>query len=238
LPERCPAGAVLVTRPEPAATDTANRLIAMGRRPVLAPMLRIAPRAMSLPPADRLQAVLATSANALASLPHALHGLKLLAVGDATAARARAAGFGDVENAGRDAQALAALVASLCDPRGKTLLLACGAGQGLELAGDLRARKFKVVRRVAYEARELSVLPDAALDSLRAGEVAAALFFSPATARAFVGLCRRTLAAGMVAKLEALVISRATAAQLAPLPWRGIRVASHPNQESLLALLT
>ncbi|MDA8251716.1 MAG: uroporphyrinogen-III synthase, partial [Rhodospirillales bacterium] len=117
-----------MTRPQPGASETAARLRALGRDAVLAPMLAIRPRPLSL--AFRPQAVLVTSGNAIAALPAALHALPLLAVGDATAARAAAAGFGDVHSAGRDATALAALAARLCRPQAGPLLLASGAGQG------------------------------------------------------------------------------------------------------------
>ena len=59
---------VLVTRPQPGAAETARRLLALGRTPVLAPVLEIVPLAADLPPPDGIQAVLITSANALAAL--------------------------------------------------------------------------------------------------------------------------------------------------------------------------
>ncbi|MBX6747830.1 MAG: uroporphyrinogen-III synthase, partial [Acetobacteraceae bacterium] len=46
-----PSGpAVLVTRPEPGAEETARRLVALGFRPVLAPALVLEPRPFRLPP--------------------------------------------------------------------------------------------------------------------------------------------------------------------------------------------
>jgi len=231
-------GTVLVTRPEPGASETAKRLRAMGRCPVLAPVMEIRPRRMVLPSTAGVQALLVTSGNAVPALPDAYHDIPLLAVGDATAARAATAGFTRVHSAGRDAQALAMLAASVCDPSGPPLVLASGARQGLELAADLRARGFRVIRRVAYASQQVSSLPDSAQRGLVAGDVAAILFFSPATARSFVFLLRQALAERTVARVDALAISAVTAAQLALLPWRRIRVASHPNQDALLALLT
>jgi uroporphyrinogen-III synthase len=226
---------VLVTRPEPGAQDTARRLLALGRRPVLAPVLTIAPRPFAVP--GRPQAVLVTSGNALPALPAALHGVPLLAVGDATAARARAAGFGVVHSAGRDAAALAALAARLCRPSGGPLLLASGEGQGGALATLLRAQGFRVQRRIAYAAVAVPCLPEEASTSLDSGGVSAALFFSAETARVFVTLLRRALPDETVCNVAALALSAVTAHALAPLPWRAIRVASHPSQDELLSLL-
>jgi uroporphyrinogen-III synthase len=227
-------GCVLITRPEPGAQDTASRLRSLGFAPLLAPMLTIQPGRIVLKLVP--QAVLVTSANAIAALPPALRGTKLLAVGDATAERARAAGFLHVESAGRDAEALAALVALRCPVGLGPLLLASGAGQGMPLAADLRARGFTVHRRIAYRAAAVRDVPQSVISPLAQGGVLAAMFFSPATARAFVAcmMTRRDVVSGV----EALAISQPTARALSLLPWRRIRVASQPNQDELVALLT
>jgi len=237
LPEDRTADLLLVTRPEPGATETASRLAALGLRPLVAPLLTIVPKSARLPPAAGLQAVLATSGNALPALAIAHRGVRLLAVGDATAARARAGGFTDVHSAGRDAAALATLAAALCDPAGGPLLLAAGAGQGRGLAAALRAAGFAVVRREVYAACPPERLPEAARAALAAGRVRAALFYSAATARAFAALLGPALPPASLADVEALAISPATAAALTPLPWRRIRVASAPNQDAMLALM-
>jgi uroporphyrinogen-III synthase len=227
---------VLITRPEPGAGETARRVAALGLHPVLAPVLAIATR--PIPPiAAQPQAMLVTSGNAIPALPEAWHGCMLLAVGDGTAARARAAGFARCHSAAGDAAALEALVAKLCTPAGGALLLASGEGQGMRLAASLRARGFRVIRRVVYAARPARVLPEAARAALAQGGLGAALFFSRQTARAFVRLLLATTARDIVADIEAIAISKSTASALTPLPWRRIRVASRPNQDEMLALL-
>lgn len=226
MPER-----VLVTRPEGQAAATARLLAARGFAPVLAPALVIATRTLHAP--GGAQAVLVTSANAIPALPTKLRRLPLLAVGDATAARAREAGFAEFASAGRDAAALAALAIRRLDPGAGPLLLAAGTGQGAALAASLRGAGFRVVRRVAYAARPAASLPDAARAALAGGRIRHALFFSPASAAAGVRLLRGLPTAG----ITALAISPATAAALSPLKWATIRVASSPDQEALLALL-
>ncbi len=228
------AGLVLITRPETGARETLAGLAAIGRSGLCAPMLTIAPRAVRAPGAA--QAVLVTSANAIPALPATLRNTPLYAVGDATAARAREAGFTQVASAGRDAATLAVLVAGRCDPASGPLLLASGAGQGLTLATSLREAGFKVIRRVAYAATPESHLPPLVSEALQRDEIDIAMFFSPATARAFAACILR--AEMSVAGVEALAISAMTAHALAPLSWRRIRVASHPNQEELVALLS
>ncbi len=226
---------MLITRPQPGADETAARIAARGLVPVVAPLLEIAPRRVA--GFGQPQAILVTSGNALAGLPTSLHGTRLLAVGDATAARARLAGFAQVHSAGRDAAALAELAAGLCVPWGGPLLLASGAGQGSALAAALRARGFRVVRRVAYAARPVPALPEAARTALAADSLRAIVFFSPLTARVFVTMLERDSPHAAVREVEALAISRAAASALRVLPWRRVRVASHPTQEELLTLL-
>jgi uroporphyrinogen-III synthase len=227
-------GSVLITRPEPAARDTADLLMGRGYTAVLAPMLVITPRPWTSVP--KAQAILVTSGNALSALAGVDRAMPILAVGDATAMLARGMGFTTVESAGRDAEALAELTALRCKPANGSVLIASGAGQGMALVRDLRSRGLSVQRRMAYCARPVRALPDEAMAALRVGEINHAMFFSAVTARTFVG-CMMT-EPGLVERVEAHAISARTAAALAPLPWRSIRVASHPNQDELVANLT
>ncbi len=232
---------MLITRPEPAASQTAQTLADQGWPCLVAPMLRIEMGA-ELPALPRVQAVLVTSANALVALDQIDRALPLLAVGDATAGRALAAGFTNVLSAGRDAVALAELATLQLHPKAGPLLLVCGAGQGMTLARDLRTRGFVVRRRIAYRSRSARSLSPTIVTALLRNEVQHAMFFSAETARAFVGCIKshsltKDLALSL-AKIDALVISAQTASALQALPWRSIRVASHPNQDELVGLLS
>ncbi|WP_372491091.1 uroporphyrinogen-III synthase, partial [Falsiroseomonas oryziterrae] len=84
--------AVLVTRPEPGGAETAARVAALGWTPVVAPALVLNPVHLELPAA---QALLLTSRAAARALPRPVPGLKVIAVGEATAAEARARGWAD-----------------------------------------------------------------------------------------------------------------------------------------------
>jgi len=235
LPEARPG--VLITRPEPGASETAARLAELGFLPVIAPVLAIYSLPVDLPPVHHLQAILATSGNAIAALPASHRRLPLLAVGEATASRARAAGFSQVSSADGDASALAAMAAHDCDQHAVPLLLVSGRGQGMALAADLRARGFRVIRRVVYAATPAPKLPSAAQTALAAGTLSAALFFSAETARHCVKLLRRARLHEAVRTMDALAIGEPAAVALQALPWRRIRVAAQPNQDAMLALL-
>ena len=223
----------MVTRPEPGASETARRLRALHHDPIIAPLLHIRP--LALAPFGEVGAVLVTSGNALPLLPASLHGTPLLAVGHATAERARSAGFTQVASADGDAAALADLTRRACPP-GIALLFATARGEGIMLAAALRAQGFVVRRRAVYAARPARRMPPAALRALQEGRLAAALFLSAETARAFV----RLLPAGLhpaLAAVDALTIGQPAADALCVLPWRRVRVSAKPTQDSLLALL-
>ena len=226
-----------MTRPEPGAAATAAQLAVRGFEPVVAPMLRLCWRAARLPEAGAVQAVVVTSGNALPGLAASLRQVPLYAVGDATAARARALGFASVASAGGDAGALAALVGRACRPGGGALLLASSARQGGALAAALRGEGFAVLRRVLYEARPVGRLPEVARAALGEGRVAAALFFSAETAEAFVRLVGAAGLGGVLANVTALAIAEPAASVLRRLPFRAVRVALRPNEGALLAML-
>jgi len=241
LPDHVPGdpgrAGVLITRPEPGAADTAARVAALGLRPVVAPLLQLQLLASALPEADHLQAVLIASGNALAGLPAAYRPLQLLAVGSATADRARAAGFTRALSADGDADALAALTANQCDPSGLPLLLAAGRGQSVRLAAMLRARGFRVIRRAVYAATPVRTLPPAAISALRAGSLRAALFFSGETAHLFVRLLLGSGLCEAVHGVDACAIGEPAATAIETLPWRRVLRAAKPTQDAMLALL-
>jgi len=234
----------LITRPEPGLAATAARVAALGWVPVLAPALVLAPRPIG--PVPPVQAAILPSAAAIPALSGALPGgTPVLAVGEATAAAARAAGFPDSRAAAGDAASLAALAAVWLDPAAGPLLLAAGEGYGAELAADLQARGFEVIRRDAYAAAEATALPGAALRALAEGRVSAALFFSPRSARAVLTLLRAVGLGDAATGIRALALSGRVAEALSgiragdgpSLAWGGLDVAPRPDQDALLGLL-
>ena len=226
---------VLITRPEPGATETAARLIELGYEPICAPVLAIEPG--NLVPTDHVAATLLTSRNAVPACSPILYRFPAFAVGPATAAAALKAGFRKVFNADGDATNLATMLADLLSPASGTLFLPVGQGQGRDLAVALRQRGFRVLRRVAYRAVALNILPELAVTFLRERPQGMALFFSQETSRQFVHLIRAYELADTVSNLDAVSISERAAVALTPLRWRRIIIAAKPNQDAMLALL-
>ena len=232
-PATSAARTILITRPEPGAAETAKALRALGWEPVLAPALTLAALPFKTPP--RCQVLVITSRAAARALPAT--SARVIAVGEATAAEARARGFADVQAAAGDAAALAALIGATLKPEDGALCLAVGEGYALDLAAALRAKGFRVIRRVVYAARPSANLPDDALEALRQGSVHAALFTSPRIAVETMRLLRDAGLQGAVPRIIAIALSPRIATALAALPWAEIRIATRPDHASLLACL-
>jgi uroporphyrinogen-III synthase len=230
-------GAVLITRPEPGASETAARITAIGLTPIVAPFLEIRPLSSRLPSAQRIAAIILASGNAIDPLPEHYRGLPLLTVGAATALRAKIAGFTNIASADGDAVALATLVRARIDRQAGTLLLVCGRRQSLALAADLRQSGYRVARRVVYAADPVTSLPTAARTALTTGHARTVLFFSTETARCFMRLVQ---AAGLIATLrnrQAITIGARVGMALRGEYWARVSVAGNPTQDEMLALL-
>ncbi len=213
-------GRILVLRPEPGASATAARARAMGLEPVVAPLFTIKPLEWEAPDPARVDAILLTSANAAREAGPKLAAYAALpchAVGEATAAAARQAGFADVRAGPSDgAAALAAM-------SGRVLHL-CGR-EHLPLAHP----GVSVERRIVYAAEPVSALPPAAADGLARGAVA--LIHSPRAAATFASFLAEDARHGVTAA----AISAAAAAALGS-GWAHVAAAARPRDEALLEL--
>ena len=226
---------IWVTRASPGAEVTAARLTMLGWTPLVDPLLAV----RELNPTIDLGGVAAlafTSVNGVNAFAraHPDRAWPVFAVGDRTAAAARAVGFEAVVSAAGDVEALASLIAGEAKKLGGTILHP-GA---LEPAGDLVAPLAKAgltVRRLAlYEA----VFRDPAPETLEAlSDLEAVLLHSPRAARRLAELLAQRPAPG----LRILCLSRAVAAPLETLSQAGalgpVAFAPRPDESALLDLL-
>jgi len=233
---------LIVTRPEPEATRTAQLLIRLGHVAILSPMLDIRPVADAPLPDVPHQAVLVTSGNAvraLAAHPQRarLAGMPLLAVGDATALEAKRAGFAAARSAGGAVADLAALVAAELHPENGPLLYAAGDVQTGDLAGALAKEGFRVDTVVVYRSEPRLRLSAVAAEALRSNGADGALLFSRRSAAAFALALRAADLAPLRRAFACFAISRAAADPVAALTAGPILVAERPDQISLFAAI-
>jgi uroporphyrinogen-III synthase len=231
------SGLVLVTRPAPDAALSVAAVERLGFRALAAPVQRVRLRRGATLPAAA--ALLLTSRNAVRAVAgqRRLRGLPAFCVGDATAALAREAGFVRVVSADGDADALADLVAARLDAAGGPLLLPTTEHAGARLCAALRARGFRIHRRVVYRMLRQPGLPAAAHAALAEGRVSHVLFHAAGAAAAFCSLLRTAGLAETVRKVEACALSAAAAKPLGTLPWRKTSWPARPNEAAMLAML-
>lgn len=214
----------LIIRPEPGASATAERVRARGGKAVVAPLFEIGSMAWEPSPAEAHDALMITSAHAVRQAGVALalyRGLPAYAVGAATAAVLREAGFDDVRVGPSDADALIDL--AVADGRKRPLHLS---GQDYR---PLEAEGVTVTRRIVYGARAAGTLPGAAL-WISTGAIV--LLHSPRAARVFAELWDATGRARGDVKIAAI---SAAAREAAGEGWAASIAAATPDDAALLA---
>lgn len=233
---------ILVTRPEVDAHDFAEAVVALGHEPVLAPLMEIEFSDMQPAALPEHQAVVLTSANGARAA--ALGGLvsekPCFAVGPATAAAARVAGYSQIFECGGDVLAVVSTVkAQLIPQEGKIVHIA-----GTIVAGDLKdaleADGFEVDRLVLYAARAVGKLPRAAkafLTNASGAPENGIAFFSPRTAGLFVTLVAKAGLSDALSHCQAYCLSVAVADKIAAAGFGDVCIAQEPHQEALLDLM-
>ncbi len=232
---------VLVTRPLEDAQPLADALEARGHSVVLEPLLGIVPRGQVDWPEGHngAQALLVTSANGIRAFARLdpRRDLTVLAVGDASAAAARTAGFSAVCSAAGTVEDLAALVQARLKPEAGPLLQPAASKLAGDLKGSLESRGFRVLRVILYDAGPVRQLSDDLRRRLDSQLIDVVTFFSPRTAATFASLLGEAGLSKACGRITALCLSRAVADTIAGLPWRSVVVADRPDQAALLARL-
>ena len=230
---------LLITRPQAEAEALSQRLAEMGHKALIEPMLTIRTLPDAVLELDAAAALLLTSANGVRALAGRAvdRGMLVLAVGEATAAAARAAGFTNVAAAGGDVVALAALVRKRLRPEDGVLVHVAGSAVAGDLAGDLGTAGYRVRRAVLYRAETSERLSEACRTALSSDEIDGVLFFSPRSAATFVKLLLQDGLGEICRGIDLYGLSAAVAEAAAGVPWRRCNIAAMPRQDDLLALL-
>ena len=230
---------VLVLRPAESAVRTAAAIGGLGRVPVLMPLARIVDTEDPIPLGD-YDAVAFTSAAAVRVVSGRRDGAKtsLLAipaicVGEATAAAARAAGWREAVSAEGDADALAGLLAHRFEGRDAKILYLCGRDRAFDLSAALSPRGIAIAEIAIYAAELVDPPCQELKDKVRICD--SALLHSARTARHFFTNAKRCDAD--LSKLTMLAISETVAAAIPAELRSAARVAAHPDEPAMLALL-
>lgn len=233
---------LVVTRPEPDATTMRRALEAAGHAVIVEPLLHLEPVAGPPIALDGVQALVATSRNALRAVGGRLDmtaaaGLPLVAVGAGTAALAKETGFQEVIEGPAAGGELPDLISPRFDPGAGALLHLAGEPLAHDLATSMRARGYEVRVAVVYRSVPAAQFSAATRSTLASGGVDGVILMSPATANTYARLVRLHGLEQAASRLVHVCISANVAGCLAPLGAPPIEVALRPNAQEVLALV-
>ena len=212
-----------LTRTWPAADDSAEVWRAAGFDPLVAPLLEI--QGVQHAPLSKDAVLIFTSKNAIDHV--ACGGQRAICVGDATAEKARAAGFTDVVSVdGTSSDVTAWVQAHL--PTTQTICHISGWHVRGSIIEDLSAAGYSAQRVTVYRSAPDPNWPDAAFSRV--------VFYSPLAAQTFtdlaIDLCQD------MTGLTAICISQATADELSGLALKSIIIAARPREDELIMAAT
>lgn len=223
---------IWITRALPAAEKTAERVRALGHEPLVAPLLAVRPVDAGALDLSGVGALAFTSANGVHAFSRlcADRTLPVFAVGQATAAAAREAGFRRVFSTNGDVAALAAGIAARRRELEGCVLHPGAAEPAGDLVGDLTARRVPARAVVVYET-VIQPPGEALLAALP--ELDAVLVHSPKAALALA----RVLADHPAPHLRILAISPAVLRPLESIPALTKAAPPFPLEAALLNLV-
>ncbi len=231
---------ILITRPREDAGVTAGLLEDLGHEVFTEPLLEIVPvgPTVAFDPV-RDQGLIFTSASAVRifAADNPERDIPVYTVGRTTAQVAGKSGYGDVHNAGRDADTLVKMIAGAGLPKDKPFHYPCGEFMARPVDAMLAEQGYTVSRSVVYTSQKAENLSDGCLSLLQAGSFDAALFFSARTGETFTRLVGDSKCQESVSGINALCLSERVVKSLSSLPWRQVYVAGHPDRDGMIELV-
>jgi uroporphyrinogen-III synthase len=224
---------VWITRAEPGASETAERVVAHGHTAVVAPLLAL--ERLPNPQMDLhdVRAIAFTSANGVRAFAAASpeRDFRIFCVGAATAAEAKAAGFRSVLAGDGDVAALAGRIAARqLELRGGVVLHPGAAHPAGDLVGVLAKAGIQARGLPLYDSRPAPLEPEF-IDRL--GQIEVVLLHSPKGAKVLAKLLRKHPAP----HLRALCLSPAVARPLSRIELKERTAAPIPFEAALLNLI-
>ena len=207
---------LLVTRPEPDATALAGRLAKFGHQVTLAPLFEVRFLHPDPLPLDGVQALVATSRNALRALAQnpsldVARKLPLFSVGAATTRLAESLGFETIHTGDQSAKSLPELIKINTAPDAGPLLYLAGKHLARNTGEELARLGFTLSQTVLYESVALDTLAPEVVAKLRSGEIDGVLIMSPRTATHFATLIKMYDLEPMIPTMTFFCLSRRVA---------------------------
>lgn len=240
---------LLITRPEPDASEMREVLVREGHSADVSPLLDIVLQEPPQEAFDGIGGLVVTSRNGLRAitgsqaLPRLLD-LPLFVVGSGTERAARQLGFKSVTLGPAAAKDLVPVIleawprlAREAGAEGRPLLHVSGDKLSFDLAPPLAAAGIALRRSIVYRSELASSLSPAALDGLARRRYDAVVLMSPATAETYLHIVEVNGLSEAALHPTYLCLSSAIAACLSPLGSLRTRVAARPRIEETVALV-
>jgi uroporphyrinogen-III synthase len=234
---------LVVTRPLEDAKRQATKLAALGHEPVIHPLLEIVFPPLSPLALDGVQALIATSRNALRGLSRngsfeAAKRLPVYCVGEHTAEFARRYGFSKIVCGKGTAMDLAPLIIRALKPASGALLYLTGETLAFDLEKPLIAAGFAVPRLIVYEARAIGEAGAVQLAERLRGGVDGVILMSPRTASIFVDLIKSFKLEREARAITCYCYSNAIAKPLREIDGLTTAISPHPTEKHMLTLIS
>ncbi len=223
---------IWITRAQPGADATAERVRALGHDAIVAPLLAVRPLSDAQVDLGGVAALAFTSANGVRAFAD-LSGersLRVFAVGAATAQAARVAGFKLVLSADGDVEALAEGIAQRRGELRGAVLHPGAAELAGDLVGALETHGVQARSLVLYETFPVKLEPELADELTKADAV---LLHSPRASKVLAGV----LKVHPAPKLRAFGLSKAVVKPLARTPLAARAFPPMPLEGALLNLI-
>ncbi|MEL6413559.1 MAG: uroporphyrinogen-III synthase [Pseudomonadota bacterium] len=227
---------IIVTRAEPGATETVERLNAHGLSAVLAPMLSLVELPETqMPDPSALSGLVFTSANGVRTYAARRSDRHLPAwcVGPATSQAARDEGFKTVHESAGNAVDLAHFIAARTPPPENPLLHVANAAAAGSLKETLGSLGYRSIFAPLYEMRPADALPSEVASLLNQNASVITLLHSEKGASAFAALAKTYALTNCIG----VAISERASGPLERLNLRAIYTAEAPNEDGLFAAL-
>jgi len=228
---------ILITRPEPDAAATAERLIGLGYECLSLPATEIVATGNTIP-SGTFTALLATSANAFRMMTNAdiarLRANPLHCVGEKTAKIARELGFVSIMVAGGSGTKLVSDIKATY-PISARFLYLTGSPRKPTVEDELREAGYQVTSVELYKAQPVSAWPTPMTTSL--ANIDAALHFSRASVEALLVLAERSGLLSELKRLPHFCLSDDVAHPLREIGCPNVATAAEANERGLLELV-
>ena len=231
----------MITRPEPDASQLAERLQRLGHQTIIEPLLQIKylNRQLAL---DNVQAIIFTSRNAVRWVQQMSENKKIyqipaISVGPATSAMAKQLGFSSIFEGEGTVETLIPLISRHFDPKNGKLLHISGEDIASDISPKLGELGFEFERHIAYQTIPAKTLSDSLCEVIKQKQLDGVILLSPKTAHIWAGLLNQSDEIDDISEVKAYCLSSAVAEPLKNLKNVQKKIAKKPNIEELLSLI-